>query len=376
MLIIVVAVALFFDFTNGFHDTANAVATTVATKALPPKIAIAGAAVLNFIGAFLSLQVAATIATGIVHADVITLPIVLAALAGATIWNLITWFFGLPTSSSHALIGGVVGAAVVGVGSVGVINLSGIVDDVLVPSVAAPFIGAGLAIILVLIIKRFVLARLHKNRSEKVMLRLQLASGGLVALTHGTNDAQKTMGIITLALLIVHPATGFHVPVWVILASATAMGLGTYTGGRRIINTLGSKITHLTPHQGFAAELSTACILWTTAHAGFPISTTQAVSSSILGVGAAENYKSVHWSIIKQIALAWVLTLPAAAIIGGIVCFIALLPGGFTIVTVLVIAAAVGISALHMQRHHKLDPVQYTFQTIAGLPDRIRALFS
>jgi PiT family inorganic phosphate transporter len=325
-LIVVVIVALFFDFTNGFHDTANAIATTVSTRAISPKIAVFGAAILNFLGAFVSLKVAATVAKGIVNPDAITLHIILAGLAGAIIWNLITWRFGLPTSSSHALIGGVAGAASIAVG-LHVIKWHGLQEKVLIPSLVAPFLGLAGAIVLVLIIKRLVRRHAQKN-VDRVFRRLQLISGGFVAFTHGTNDAQKTMGIIALALIAAHPGEAFHVPLWVIIASATAMAAGTYLGGWRIIKTLGEKITHLEPAQGFAAETATASTLWMAAHLGFPVSTTHTISGSILGAGAANRPAVVNWHVVRSILIAWVGTIPCAAAVGAFIEVISRLAGG------------------------------------------------
>ena len=315
-LVVVVAVALFFDFTNGFHDTANAIATTVATKAISPKVAVIGAALFNFLGAFVSLKVAATVAKGIVSPKAITLHVVLAGLVGAIIWNLITWRQGLPTSSSHSLIGGIAGASIMAIG-LHAIKWQGLSNKVLLPSLISPFLGLIVAGILM-----FIVLRIIKNRSKKtvskVFKRLQLVSGSFVAFTHGTNDAQKTMGIIALALLINHPGESFHVPIWVIISSATAMALGTFIGGWRIINTLGQRITQLEPQQGFAASTSTAGVLFLTAHFGFPVSTTHTISGSILGAGAATKPDSVDWRIVRQIIIAWIITVPCAAAVGAV----------------------------------------------------------
>ena len=331
-LIAVVAVALFFDFTNGFHDTANAIATIISTRAVSPRIAVIGAAILNFLGAFVSFAVAATIAKGIVVPEAITLHIILAGLAGAIIWNLITWRLGLPTSSSHALIGGVAGAALIAVG-LEVIKWEGLRDKVLLPSLVAPFLGLAGAALLVTIIHRTVRKRSKKD-VNRVFRRLQLVSGGFVAFTHGTNDAQKTMGIIVLALLAANPGQPFHVPLWVIVASATAMAAGTYLGGWRIIHTLGQKITHLEPAQGFAAETSTAATLWMAAHSGFPVSTTHTISGSILGAGAATKPSTVNWKVVKHILLAWMFTIPCAAAVGAGIELLTRLAGGVGIAAV------------------------------------------
>jgi PiT family inorganic phosphate transporter len=340
-LITVIAVALFFDFTNGFHDTANAIATVVSTKAASPRLAVVGAAVLNFLGAFISIKVAATVAKGIVMPGSITLHILLAGLVGAIIWNLVTWRFGLPTSSSHALIGGVAGAAVISVG-LQVVQWHGLRDKVLIPSLVAPFIGLAGAALLLTIIFRIVRKR-SEHKVNMFFRRLQLVSGGFLAFTHGTNDAQKTMGIIALALLAAHPNNQFHVPLWVIVASATAMAAGTYVGGWRIINTLGHKITHLEPPQGFAAEVSTATTLWFTAHAGFPVSTTHTVSGSILGAGAAARPSAVQWKIVRHILVAWVMTIPCAATVGAAVELLTRSSDGASIAFVIMLLAAATI---------------------------------
>jgi PiT family inorganic phosphate transporter len=340
MLWTVVAVALFFDFTNGFHDTANSIATSVSTRALSPRVAVISAAILNFLGAFLSLEVAATIATGIVDTDVITLDIVLAGLVGAITWNLITWYLGLPSSSSHALIGGVAGAAV-GASGWDVVKWNGLKDKVLIPSIVAPVLGFVFAAALMVIVL-WLIRRRAPSRVNRAFRRLQLVSGGFVAFTHGTNDAQKTMGIISLALV----ATGhldadkFDVPTWVIASSAIAMGLGTYAGGWRIIRTLGQRIAKLEPPQGFAAQTACASILWGTAHLGFPVSTTQVISGSVLGAGATQRLSAVRWGVAGNILVAWVLTIPCAGLVGAGMERIGALPGGAVLVFALLVAIA------------------------------------
>jgi PiT family inorganic phosphate transporter len=358
-LIAVVAVALFFDFTNGFHDTANAIATIVSTRAISPKLAVLGAAILNFLGAFVSLKVAATIAKGIVIPEAITLHIVLAGLAGAIIWNLITWRLGLPTSSSHALIGGVGGAAVMAVG-LHVIKWHGLQEKVLIPSLVAPFLGLAGAALLFKIINRLVRRFAEKN-VDRVFRRLQLVSGGFVAFTHGTNDAQKTMGIIALALIAAHPGQAFEVPTWVIVSSAAAMAAGTYLGGWRIINTLGQKITHLRPAQGFAAETSTAATLWMAAHFGFPVSTTHTVSGSILGAGAATRPSVVNWKIVRNILIAWVGTIPCAAAVGALIELLSRLSGGTGVATTFTLLI---VLTIYLTRH-------WTWETTAQIRSRL-----
>jgi PiT family inorganic phosphate transporter len=341
-LVAVVAVALFFDFTNGFHDTANAIATSVSTRALSPRAAVLSAAVLNFAGAFVFLQVAATVATGIVNPDVITLEVVLAGLVGAITWNLITWYIALPSSSSHALIGGILGSAIAANGF-DVVNWEGLKDKVLIPSLLAPLLGLiGAAALMTVIL--WIIRKRSPGIINRVFRRLQLVSGGFVAFTHGTNDAQKTMGIITLALISSGhlEAEPFHVPTWVIVSAATAMAAGTYAGGWRIIKTLGTRVAKLDPPQGFAAQTSTAVILWVTARYGFPVSTTHTISGSVLGAGASTRFSAVRWGVAGNIILAWLLTIPCAAAVGALMETLTRLPGGVVLVLVLVtmIAAA------------------------------------
>ena len=338
-LVAVVAVALFFDFTNGFHDTANSIATSVSTRALSPRIAVIFAAVLNFAGAFVSIKVAATIAKGIVDQEAVTLKIVLAGLVGAITWDLITWYLGLPTSSSHALIGGVSGSALAAQGS-DVVKWNGIVEKVLIPSLAAPvlgFLGAALVMLVIL----WIVSRRSPGLVNRVFRRLQVVSAGFVAFTHGTNDAQKTMGIMTLALIASgHLGPDADPPLWVIASAAAAMALGTYAGGWRIIRTLGQRVAKLDPPQGFAAETSTATTLWLTAHYGFPVSTTHTITGSVLGAGATRGFSAVRWGVAGNIVVAWVLTLPAAALIGAGMEVLTRLPGGAALVFVLTAAIA------------------------------------
>jgi PiT family inorganic phosphate transporter len=353
----VVAVALFFDFTNGFHDTANAIATSVSTRALTPRAAVVSAAFLNFLGAFVSLEVAATVATGIVDADVITLDVVLAGLVGAITWNLITWYFGLPSSSSHALIGGILGSAIAAAGF-DVVQWGGLREKVLVPSLLAPFLGVvGAAAIMVAL--TWLIRRRSPTRVNRVFRRLQLVSGGFVAFTHGTNDAQKTMGIIALALVSTgHLETeGFDVPLWVIVSAATAMALGTYAGGWRIIKTLGQRVAKLDPPQGFAAQSACASILWATAHYGFPVSTTHTISGSVLGAGATRRLSAVRWGVAGNILVAWVLTIPCAGLVAALMETVTRLPAGDGIVFVLAGAiAAAAFLARRAQTRAQLAP--------------------
>jgi PiT family inorganic phosphate transporter len=338
-LVAVVAVALFFDFTNGFHDTANSIATSVSTRALSPRAAVISAAILNFAGAFVSLEVAATIASGIVDSDAITLDIVLAGLVGAITWNLITWYLGLPSSSSHALIGGVLGSAIAAAGF-DVVKWEGIREKVLVPSLVAPvagFVGAAALMLAV----TWIIRRRAPGIVNRVFRRLQLISGGFVAFTHGTNDAQKTMGIIALALVAGgHLDEGADPPTWVIVSAALAMAAGTYAGGWRIIKTLGTRIAKLDPPQGFAAQTACAGILWTTAHYGFPVSTTHTISGSVMGAGATRRLSAVRWGVAGSILIAWVMTIPCAALVGASMELVTRLPAGDLIVFVLAGAIA------------------------------------
>jgi PiT family inorganic phosphate transporter len=347
-LFAVVAVALFFDFTNGFHDTANSIATSVSTRAMSPRAAVVMAAVLNFAGAFVSLEVAATVAKGIVDPSVITLDVVLAGLVGAITWNLVTWYVGLPSSSSHALIGGILGSAVAASGW-SVVEWSGLKDKVLIPSLLAPFLGIALAAAIMLAII-WIIHRQSPGKMNTLFRRLQLVSGGFVAFTHGTNDAQKTMGIITLALIASGhlSADEFDVPTWVIASSAIAMAAGTYAGGWRIIATLGSRITKLDPPQGFAAQTACASILWATAHYGFPVSTTHTISGSVLGAGATRRLSAVRWGVAGNILVAWVLTIPCAGLVGAGMEVVTRLPMGDAVVFVL--AAAIAATAFLARR--------------------------
>jgi len=318
ILVIVVATALAFDFTNGFHDTANAVATSISTRALAPKTAVTLAAVLNFVGAFISLKVAATVASGIVDAELVTTTVIFAGLIGAIFWNLLTWYFGLPSSSSHALIGGVVGAAFVAGGAEAVLT-GGLIENVIVPALVAPVIAFLVAATAILITYRMV-GRLRPGPVNRGYRLGQIASASLLSLSHGTNDAQKTMGIITLALVANGSLTGSNPdpPTWVVISAATAIALGTYTGGWRIIRTMGSRIIAMDPAQGFAAQSGGSAVLLTASHLGFPLSTTHSITGAVLGAGAAKRLSAVRWGLAGNIVLAWILTLPAAAAVGAL----------------------------------------------------------
>jgi PiT family inorganic phosphate transporter len=320
IVVIVVATALIFDFTNGFHDTANVVATSISTRAMPPRVAVGYASILNFVGAFISLEVAATVAKDVVsvNSNTIGLLAVFAGLVGAIAWNLITWYFGLPSSSSHALIGGMVGAVFVAEGPENVFFQEGIIGKVMVPAIVAPvlaFVVGGLAIVFLYGIT----GRLRPGPATGGFRFGQVISGGLLALAHGTNDAQKTMGVITLALIANGTISNanFHVPDWVVLSSATAISLGTYVGGWRIIKTMGSRIHKMDSAQGFAAQGAGAAVILAASHVGFPLSTTHTITGAVIGSGAAKRLSAVRWGVAGNIVVAWILTLPGAALIGG-----------------------------------------------------------
>jgi PiT family inorganic phosphate transporter len=315
---IVVATALIFDYTNGFHDTANAVATSISTQALAPRVAVGYAAVLNFVGAFISLEVAATVASDVVSAGSITLTVVFAGLVGAISWNLITWYFGLPSSSSHALIGGMVGSAFAAAGADAVLG-EGILSKVLIPALVAPVVAFLVGALAIVICYRIV-GRQRPGPVTRGFRLGQVVSGGMFALSHGTNDAQKTMGVITLALVTSGhlPEEGFNVPFWVVVSAATAIALGTYSGGWRIIRTMGFRIHKMNPAQGFSAEGAGAAVILASSHFGFPLSTTHVISGGIMGSGAGKRFSAVRWGVAGNIVAAWLVTLPAAAAIGGI----------------------------------------------------------
>jgi inorganic phosphate transporter, PiT family len=345
VLVIVVATALAFDFTNGFHDTANAIATSVSTRAMSPRTAVAMSAVLNFVGAFISLKVAATVASGIVDAASITTTVVFAGLIGAIAWNLATWWLGLPSSSSHALIGGVVGAAFVADGPEAVFG-DGLVEKVLVPGLVAPILAFTVAALAILGIYRMG-GNVRPGPVNRGYRLGQIVTGSMFSLAHGTNDAQKTMGIITLAL-IAHgdlPADSFDVPFWVIASSAVAIALGTYTGGWRIIRTMGSRIIKMDPAQGFSAQGAGAAVVLTATHLGFPLSTTHVISGGVMGAGAAKRLSAVRWGLAGNIVLAWILTLPAAAAIGGLVYAISSVFGDGALGPIVVSVAVLGLIA-------------------------------
>ena len=318
IIIAVVVVALIFDYTNGFHDAANAIATSISTRALTPRIALVMAAIMNFVGAFLGQQVANTVSEVIVPGGTAShgLVIVMAGLLGAIVWNLITWYFGLPSSSSHALIGGLVGSAIA---SGSVVHWQVIVDKVVIPMVLSPLVGFALAFALMLAIM-WIFRRRNPHRTQRGFRLAQSVSAGAMALGHGLQDAQKTMGVIFLALLTGgFVAAGDPLPVWVIIAAASAISLGTYSGGWRIMRTLGRRIIHLDPARGFASESVASSVLYTTAFVfEAPISTTHIITSSVMGAGATKRFSAVRWGVARSIVTAWVLTFPAAGLMAAL----------------------------------------------------------
>jgi PiT family inorganic phosphate transporter len=315
MLLGVVVLAVVFDYINGFHDTANAIATSVATRALRPQYALLMATAFNFIGAFAGTAVAKTIGAGLVDDHTTTQTIVAAALLGAIAWNLLTWWLGLPSSSSHALIGGLLGATAVAVGT-GAYKWDGIVNKVLVPLISSPLVGFTMALVLMVALT-WIFRNASRKPLGKVFRRLQVFSAGYMAFAHGSNDAQKTMGVITLALYAAGVIPTQDVPVWVIVIAASAISLGTALGGWRIMNTMGHRVVELEPIHGFAAETTAATVLLVTARLGMPVSTTHVISSAIMGVGSARGVRGVKWGVARSILVAWVLTLPASALVGG-----------------------------------------------------------
>jgi PiT family inorganic phosphate transporter len=339
LLIIVVITALAFDFTNGFHDTGNAMATSIASGALKPKVAVTMSAVLNLVGAFLSTAVAAAIAKGLVDPGLVTLELVFAGLVGGIVWNLLTWLFGLPSSSSHALIGGIVGAMLAAAGASGVV-WTGLVSKVLIPAVLAPVMATIIAGVATWLVYRAVRG-VPEKRTEKGFRYGQIGSAALVSLAHGTNDAQKTMGVIFLALIAYGSASKSDPmpPFWVILSCAVAIALGTYLGGWRIIRTLGKGLVEINPPQGMAAETSSAAIILLSSHFGYSLSTTHVATGSILGSGLGKPGAEVRWGVAGRMASAWLITLPAAGLVGALTYFLVHGIGGF-------IGATIGFLAL------------------------------
>jgi inorganic phosphate transporter, PiT family len=329
LLIIVVATALAFDFTNGFHDTANAMATSIASGALKPKQAVALSAVLNLIGAFLSTTVAATIAKGLIDSSIVSLELVFAGLVGGVVWNLLTWLLGIPSSSSHALIGGIVGATIAAVGAHGVI-WKGVMSKAIIPAFVSVFLALIVGAVATWLVYR-ITRGLQKERTEAGFRRGQIGSASLVSLAHGTNDAQKTMGIIFLALMSYGSVSKSAAvpPLWVIMACALAMATGTYLGGWRIIRTLGKGLVEIQSPQGMAAESSSAAVILLSAHFGYALSTTQVCTGSVMGSGVGKPGGEVRWGVAGRMAVAWVVTLPLAGLVGAITYYIVHLIGGY-----------------------------------------------
>jgi PiT family inorganic phosphate transporter len=369
---LVVIAGVSFDFTNGFHDTANAMATTIATGALPPKVAVGIAAVLNFAGAFISLSVAATVAEGIVESGAITPVVVLGGLIGAICWNLATWWFGIPSSSSHALIGGVIGSTLVATGT-GAIEFEGIVSKVLIPAAISPVLAGLLAAVGVTIIY-WLIRQFQEDKAEREFRWLQVASSSMVALAHGTNDAQKTMGVISLALIAngsIQGGANFDVPTWVVIVCATAIAAGTYSGGWRIIKTLGTKVVEVRPPQGFGSEAIAATVILASSHVGYPLSTTQVVSGAVCGSGVGRPGAQVNWGVIRNIVAGWLLTLPAAAATSAVVfAIIELLGGGAFGAIVAVVLLAIGCVMLFIaNRRSAVDPEETISENPVFGPD-------
>jgi inorganic phosphate transporter, PiT family len=343
IVVVVVVTALVFDFTNGFHDTANAMATSIATGALRPRTAVALAGCLNVLGAFLSVQVAKTISGGLVDDTLINPVVIFAGLIGAIVWNLVTWLLGLPSSSSHALFGGLIGATWVA-GGADAIHFSTVVNKVVLPAVLSPVVAAVIAVTATYLALR-VTTRSDPGVANRGFKLSQTVSASMVALAHGTNDAQKTMGVITLTLITAGmlPA-GSAPPFWVVLAAGLAIGLGTYMGGWRIIRTLGRRMSDIRPVQGFTAETTSAAVILTSTHLGLPLSTTQVCTGSILGAAAGRQLASVQWGVAGRIALAWAFTLPSAAVVGAAASWLAATGTvGVVVVGVSGVAVASGI---------------------------------
>jgi PiT family inorganic phosphate transporter len=316
IVVVVVLTALVFDFTNGFHDTANAMATSIATGALRPKVAVTVAGCLNLLGAFLSVEVAKTISGGLVDETLVNPVVIFAGLVGAILWNLTTWFLGLPSSSSHALFGGLIGATWVA-GGLDAIHLDAVLNKVVVPAVLSPVVAALIAVAVTYLAFR-VTARADPAVTSRGFKLGQTVSASMVALAHGTNDAQKTMGVITLTLITAGMlAPGSAPPFWVVLSAGLAIAAGTYMGGWRIIRTLGGRVSAIDTVQGFTAESTSTAVILASTHLGLPLSTTQVCTGSIFGAGAGRRLASVHWGVAGRIVLAWSFTLPAAAVVGA-----------------------------------------------------------
>ena len=355
VVVLVIVTALIFDFTNGFHDTANAMATSIATGALKPKTAVIAAGTLNLIGAFLSTEVAKTISGGIINEQQVTISaaFIFAGLVGAIIWNLITWLVGLPSSSSHALFGGLVGAVIVGAGVEGV-NIAAVLTKVLIPALVSPVV-AGLAAFCAVKLIFFVVSKMEEGQIESGFRHGQTVTACLVALSHGTNDAQKTMGIITLTLIAVgFQPSGSGPELWVVAICGLAIALGTYMGGWRVIRTLGKGLTEISTPQGFAAEAASATTILVSSHMGFALSTTQVCSGSIIGSGLGKKGSKVNWGVAGKMVIAWLVTFPAAGIVGALACALAK-TGLWGTVAVAFIACAVAFIIWRMSRRNPIN---------------------
>lgn len=357
VVVLVIVTALTFDFTNGFHDTANAMATSIATGALKPKTAVIAAGTLNLIGAFLSTEVAKTISGGIINEQQVTISaaFIFAGLVGAIIWNLITWLVGLPSSSSHALFGGLVGAVIVGAGVEGV-NFAAVLTKVLIPALISPVV-AGLAAFFAVKLIFFVVRKMSESQVESGFRHGQTVTACLVALSHGTNDAQKTMGIITLTLIAVgFQPSGTGPELWVVAICGLAIALGTYMGGWRVIRTLGKGLTEISTPQGFAAEAASATTILVSSHMGFALSTTQVCSGSIIGTGLGKKGSKVNWGVVGKMLIAWIVTFPAAGIVGALACALAKTSVWGT-VAVAFIACAVAFIIWRLSRRNPINSV-------------------
>jgi inorganic phosphate transporter, PiT family len=356
ILVLVVITALAFDFTNGFHDTGNAMATSIATGALPPRVAVALSGLLNLVGAFLSLAVAATIASGLVDTKLVTLTVVAAGLAGGIIWNLVTWLFGIPSSSSQALIGGVIGSTIAAAGG-HAIKWHGLTSKVVIPAVLSPIIAAGVAATGTWLLYRISRSLTQGARSHGFRIG-QIGSACMVSLAHGTNDAQKTMGVITLALIAngtLHAKS--NAPFWVILACALAISIGTYLGGWRVIRTLGKGLVEIEAPQGMAAESASAAVILLSSSFGYSLSTTHVATGSIIGTGLGKRGAEVRWNVAGRMATAWIFTLPSAGIVGAAAYFLAHAIGGSAGVIVdLIILVAIAGFIYYRSRGSKVDP--------------------
>jgi len=353
LVVVVIVTALAFDFTNGFHDTANAMATSIATRALSPRIAVGISAVLNLVGAFLSVEVAKTISNGLVDDSKVTPAVIFGGLVGAILWNLVTWLLGLPSSSSHALFGGLIGATWIAAGA-DAVQFSNVVEKVIIPAIASPIIAGVVAATGTFLV--YVITRRAAQRNVRSGFRHgQVISASLVSLAHGANDAQKTMGVITLVLITAGVlSSDSGPPIWVIFTSGLAIALGTYLGGWRIIRTVGHRLTKIEPQQGFAAETSAATVILASSHLGYPLSTTQVTSGAVIGAGVGKKLSEVKWGIAGRMAIAWLLTLPSAAVVGALAGRIAISGTlGVLLVALALVVLATGFYLL--SRRDKVD---------------------